>query len=203
MSGLLAGRRGSAARYLAFEHTAPEKNEFVDGKVNRRPRVGLAHVIIAGNLCVCVYTNRNDKSAQPLGSLMRICFTPGKRYGYVDLSVVVKPFEYDSRDMHQETLTNPILLAEITCRQDDNHEIALHPYEVCRDIPSLREHVLISEIYPRVEVFTRNEDSSWTQVIVEGLDSVARLESVGVDLPLAEIYAGVELVGSVKPLAEA
>ena len=56
-----------------------------------------------------------------------------------------------------------------------------------RRLPSLRDYVLVSTKQPAVEVFSRQDDGSWSlRVYLRG--TVAHLPSVGVDLPLDELY---------------
>jgi len=55
-------------------------------------------------------------------------------------------------------------------------------------LPTLREYVLIAQDEPRVELLRRT-DTGWEQVLVSVASEVLRLESVEMDLPLAELYA--------------
>ncbi|HEX8911114.1 MAG TPA: Uma2 family endonuclease [Humisphaera sp.] len=60
-----------------------------------------------------------------------------------------------------------------------------------REIESLREYVLVSQDTARVETYFRQDDGVWRFDPRAGLDAVATLMSIGVDLPLAEVYANV------------
>jgi hypothetical protein len=53
--------------------------------------------------------------------------------------------------------------------------------------------VLVSQTPARVETFFRKIDATWVFATALGLRSVARLRSLRVELPLAEVYAGVKL----------
>lgn len=55
-----------------------------------------------------------------------------------------------------------------------------------RSLPTLEEYVLVSTMEPLVEVYARPD---WALRSYEGLDAIARLESVDLDLPLRELYA--------------
>jgi Uma2 family endonuclease len=61
-----------------------------------------------------------------------------------------------------------------------------------RKIDSLQEYALASQDEPRVEVFRRQAGSQWLPSQFAGLESACRLESVGVAIPLTEIYSKVE-----------
>jgi Uma2 family endonuclease len=53
-------------------------------------------------------------------------------------------------------------------------------------IEALREIVLVMQSTPNVEVWRRSTDGTWSSSQYEG--GVARLDSIGCDLPLAELY---------------
>ncbi len=44
-----------------------------------------------------------------------------------------------------------------------------------------------------MEVFFKTPDGRWELTPVTGLDATAPLRSLGIELPLAEVYLGVEL----------
>jgi hypothetical protein len=51
--------------------------------------------------------------------------------------------------------------------------------------------VLVAQDKPRVERFTRQADGQWLFAAVTDLNSSVYLASVGCDLPLADVYAGI------------
>jgi Uma2 family endonuclease len=59
-------------------------------------------------------------------------------------------------------------------------------------LDSLQEYVLVSQAIPRVEVYFRQPDGAWLFRYFVDLSGSATLRSVDIDLPLSEIYAGVE-----------
>jgi Uma2 family endonuclease len=69
-----------------------------------------------------------------------------------------------------------------------------------REIDSLREYVLVAWDAARVETFLRKGDGTWTFAAAVGLTAMARVNSIGVELPLSEVYRGVELPQQVHPL---
>ena len=65
--------------------------------------------------------------------------------------------------------------------------------EYYESLETLEEHVLVSVRQSLVEVFPRA--AFWGVQTYEGLDAVARLASVGLDLPLRELYEDVAFDG--------
>lgn len=52
--------------------------------------------------------------------------------------------------------------------------------------------MLIDPVRRFAEVHRRLEGDRWLTDLLRGTDAVLRLESVGVDLPLAELYRGID-----------
>ena len=69
-------------------------------------------------------------------------------------------------------------------------------FEHYRQIPSLREFLLVSQKEPRVEHYVRCSDGEWSLRDVVGLDVVLNVASLEVALPLAEVYANVKFAPS-------
>ncbi|MCG6942066.1 MAG: Uma2 family endonuclease [Thiohalocapsa sp.] len=83
--------------------------------------------------------------------------------------------------------TDPVLIAEVlsprTQRYDRGDKRLAY-----QSLPTLREYLLISQDEPRVEVLRRS-DGGWEHAVIANADGVVRLESVGLELPFADLYA--------------
>ena len=60
-------------------------------------------------------------------------------------------------------------------------------------IPSLSVYVLLEQESPAAVVFRRTE-RGFVREVYQGLDAVVPLREIEIDLPLAEIYEGVEFL---------
>jgi len=115
-------------------------------------------------------------------------------YLYPDLSIVYGPTEFDPHQKgKRRTVTNPRVVVVVLSPSTERHD-RVEKFELYRDIESLEEYVLISQDSPMVEVFQRLGDGGWRFDVARGIDATMRLRSVGIEVPLAEIYAGVEFV---------
>jgi len=65
-------------------------------------------------------------------------------------------------------------------------------------LDSFEEYLLVAQDQARAEVAHKTPDKRWLISRYEGLDAMVSLESLGVSLPMAEIYAGVELRTTVE-----
>jgi hypothetical protein len=53
----------------------------------------------------------------------------------------------------------------------------------------VRQILYVAPDEAKIEIVTRETDDSWRSVFVTGLDAVLPLESLGLGLPMAEVYA--------------
>jgi Uma2 family endonuclease len=109
------------------------------------------------------------------------------RYAYPDLTVVCGESRFE--DAEQDTLLNPTVIFEVLSPSTEARDRG-EKWGRYRQMPSLQQYVLVSQSQPLVEVFTRSGDV-WTFHDARGLDKAVDLSSIGVALPLAEIYARV------------
>ncbi len=61
-----------------------------------------------------------------------------------------------------------------------------------RATPSIQRYVIVQQTHVAAIVFVRQGDA-WPSEIVAGADAHLRLPEIGIDVPLAELYAGIEL----------
>ena len=76
------------------------------------------------------------------------------------------------------------VLSPSTARFDRREKVASY-----REIPSIEEYVVVAQKPIQVVVYRRAEQ--WEPQILETLESVLELRTVGLSLPLARIYKGV------------
>ena len=117
-----------------------------------------------------------------------------------DASVVCGPPQFDPLDTARQTITNPTVLLEVLSPSTEKWDRG-GKFDSYRQIDSLREYVMVSWDEPRVETFLRKEDGTWVFAAAVGLTAVAQLNSIRVELPLSEVYRGVELPRQTHPSA--
>ena len=105
-----------------------------------------------------------------------------RAYTYPDRAIACPP-EFAPKGA--ASLLNPKVIFEALSPSTEAYDRG-GKFRRYRSLPTLEEYVLISTMEPLVEVYARPD---WALRSYEGLDAVARLESVGVGLPLRELYA--------------
>ena len=94
------------------------------------------------------------------------------------------PRELDPEDGN--TVTNPTFLVEVTSKSTEEYDRG-EKFDHYREIPSLREYVLVSHREPAIEVRRRGPDGAWSNHFARAGESVEP-ESMPCVLRVTEIY---------------
>ena len=175
--------------YLRIERAAEYKSEYYRGEMFAMAGARLKHTRIKRNFERRLGERLDGSPCEPFSSDLRVKVSATGMYTYPDLGVFCG--EPQLLDKHFDTLLNPKLLVEIlsdsTAKYDQGRK-----FEQYQTIPSLMEYVLVSQDAPQCVSYFRQEDGHWRYTRCEGLEATLVLESLGIRVPLAEIYAGVE-----------
>ena len=178
------------AEYLRYEYDAKLRHEWRDGTVTVMQGGSPDHSLIIANLIAGLHAGLRNSGCRVYDSNLRVRDRRTTLYTYPDLTVICGPREFDPKDERQQTILNPKVVVEVLSpgsEGDDRGE----KFNRYRDIESLDTYVLVSQAAPRVETFARHADGAWLLRVHDGLEAVARLDSLEVELPLAEVYDGV------------
>jgi Uma2 family endonuclease len=94
--------------------------------------------------------------------------------------------EMERSDKEQNALTNPLLIIEVLSTSTESYDRG-DKFFAYRQIPSLREYILIDQYKPQVDVYRRKTDL-WRISRIEGLDSQLVISSLGIEISLRDIY---------------
>jgi Uma2 family endonuclease len=175
--------------YLDRERTAERKSEYWAGEMFAIVGASFAHVAIVTNLVVELGSKLKQKRCGVYSTDLRLATGASGLYTYPDVMVICgKPAVIDE---HLDTVTNPTLLIEVLSESTKSYDRG-QKFESYRAIPSLMEYVTVSQDKIHVEIHTRQPDNSW---LLRELDNAGpvKLQSIGVELQLADIYEKVEL----------
>lgn len=179
----------TAEQYLAQERAATEKHEFLGGQVFAMAGASLRHNRLAANLIAALGLQLRGTPCGTYTSDTRVKVPATSLYTYPDVVVVCGQPEVE--DAHQDTLLNPTLLIEVLSESTAAYDRGAK-FEHYRQIPSLREYLLVSQDAARIERRVREGDT-WIETEYAGRDVVLSLASVPARLSLAEVYDRVEL----------
>ena len=177
--------------YFRLEADSVAKHEFFDGRI-----VGLSggtptHSLISANIIGELGNGLRGTPYRVYDSHLRIRVPGTTLYTYPDLSVVCGDLQFDPQDRGRTTVTNPRLLVEVESVSSAGIDRLLK-FDRYLTIESLQEYMLVGQTGPYMQTFFRHADGTWVMTPASGRDAVAKLRSLEVELPLAEVYAGVE-----------
>jgi Uma2 family endonuclease len=175
--------RVTPAEYLAFERASELKHELRDGEIV--PMVGAKrpHNEISANAILMVRGAFRGRNCRAYGPDMRV--KANGNYTYPDLSALCGTGEFE--DDEDDTLLNPSALFEVLSPSTELYDRG-EKFEHYRQIPSLTDYLLIAQDRVHVEHYRRQPDGSWNLREYRALEDVVRLESLGCDLPLRDLY---------------
>ncbi len=181
----------SLEEYFRISGDSQEKLEYHEGRILAMAGGTDIHSLISANAIREIGNRLKGTRCRAYDANLRIKFAKSVRYVYPDASVICGPVEHDSADPGKHTATNPKLVVEVLSDSSQSYDRGLKMRNYL-DIPSLQEYVLIAQKIPWIEAYARQADGSWSFRFAGGLEASIELRSIGVRLPLAEVYAGVE-----------
>jgi len=144
-----------------------------------------AHNSICLNLATALNSRLRGGPCRPYMSdvKVRVRTDQDDRFYYPDLLV-----NCTRREPSAYYTEAPVLIAEVLSESTERHDRAEKFYHY-RKLDSLQEYVLVAQDIMRVEVYRRA--SGW-DLELYGEGDRFRLETVDLDLPIEDVYEGVE-----------
>lgn len=188
MSAALRHQLVTPEAYLASELKSPAKHEYVGGAVYAMAGAKNIHHIIAGNIFLSLGTRLRGKKCRPFNSdtKVRVRFPNHVRFYYPDVQVVCQPNPVDESFQDQPNVIVEVL-SESTRRTDEGEKL-----DAYLTIPSLETYLLVNSTNKEVVVQQR-DNTGFKRAVFVGDEGVIPLACLGFDLPLVEIYEGVQL----------
>ena len=177
--------------YLRLEREAVEKHEYFLGEIRAMAGANYGHNRICANLIIELGIQLRGKACTPIGSDQRLQILSGSAYVYPDLTVVCGKPEFNEEKKF-DTLLNPTLLVEVLSPSTANNDRG-EKFMYYRQIPSLRQYLVLDSLSVHAELFSLDELGRWILTETRDLSAVLDLSSIACQVPLAEVYAGVEL----------
>ncbi len=177
----------TAEDYLAWEERSPGKYEYLAGEIFAMVGATDAHVTITMNLAVLLHAHVRGRPCRVYMADMKLRVDAADAFFYPDLLVTCAPEDHaSSRFKSQPTLLVEVL-SNTTAGFDRGQKFAIY-----RQLPSLREYVLIEQDRISVECFRRDERDRWVLQAYGPGDSV-ELSSLDFSAPIEALYEDVAL----------
>ena len=173
--------------YLEQSRAAEGRLEYHAGHIEAMAGAKGPHNRIQGDTYAYLSSMlRKQGGCRPYNSEQAVAIPAFDRYVYPDMSFVCEP-EDQFTDEQELFLANPSLLIEVlsdgTEGRDRDEKLVWY-----NSLPSFREYVMIDSRKIAVRGFFRHDDQRWSIQNLYERQQVLRLYSLGIDLPLAEVY---------------
>lgn len=178
----------SPQEYLSIERGAKEKHEYFEGKIIAMAGASLAHNHIVANLVGETRDYLKNKSCEILPSDIRISVPAYQSYMYPDATIICGAPELE--DDKFDILKNPSVIFEALSPSTEDHDRG-KKFFFYRQIPSLKEYILIDTTKYFVEVSRRQPDNSWLFEEISGEGASLHIAVIDYELPLKELYRNV------------
>lgn len=176
--------RYTAEEYLALERKAEFKSEFVNGMIIALAGTTRRHNLIAGNVFGELRAQLRGRNCEVYMSDIRLKVDPTGLYTYPDVLVACGDIRFE--DQHVDTLLNPSVIIEVLSPSTEAYDRG-EKFVHYRRLESLREYVLVSQDKVRIESYVR-QGAQWLLSEASGPDETVRLESIGCELVLRDVY---------------
>jgi Uma2 family endonuclease len=179
--------------YLAIERQAEYKSEYHRGEMFAMAGASLNHNRLCSRIIVSLAGRLAGSGCEILTSDMRVqtaSDTDDALYTYPDVTIVCgKPVLTDGQ---RDVLANPSVIFEVLSKSTEAKDRSFK-FQQYKRITSLEEYVLVSQWEPLVECYSRRPGAAWTDYSeARGMEAKLVLKSLGVEIPLAELYRDVE-----------
>jgi Uma2 family endonuclease len=176
-------RRMTVPEFLEWDSGDDRTYELRDGVVVAMAPSSRAHNIIVGELGFHLrraLEGRKGCTVEPQAGI-RSRSRPNSFY-VCDLAVTCTPPLGGEKE-----LAEPTLVVEVFSPSTDrtDRHVKLPDYRL---IPSVQEILLFQQDFIHCEVHRRLDQSRWLTDLVQGPEQKLRIESIGIEIPLGELY---------------
>jgi Uma2 family endonuclease len=175
--------RMSKAAFIDWNVAEGERCELVEGRVVMMPRPSRAHGLIVMNLSLLLPARLDPKQWNVIAEFGLETGPDTLRYP----DVVVDRAGGGNKDY---TATAPVLLGEVLSPSTAEIDLGDKAAEYQR-MPSVLAYIVLSQDEPKAWVYLRTDSQLRAPELILGTDSIIRVADLNLDLPMADIYAGI------------
>lgn len=177
----------SIADYLVIDNQSDTKNEYFNGVIIGMAGGTLNHGIIGNNINTAINNGlrANEKKCTAINGDVKIYIEKANSIVYPDGMVICGAIK--TAELDQNSVTNPILIVEVLSQSTERNDRGSKFHKYC-SLPSFREYVLIDQYQPVIDILYRSEEKYWKMVTIIGLDKSIYLNSIHLEIKMADIY---------------
>jgi Uma2 family endonuclease len=187
-------RKYTIEEYLAVENAETEKHEYYQGEIFAMSGAKMTHVKMVMNLSRELSNKLDGKPCQPYGNDLRIHIPQNTLFTYPDISIICGAPETLNND--EMNALNPTVIIEVLSSSTKSYDRG-EKFRLYRDIPSLKEYVLIDSESIAVEDWYINDHGNWELNETMDIGALLHFHSIDISVPLQAIYASTKLVDNI------
>jgi Uma2 family endonuclease len=176
--------RYTFAHYLAYEDGSNVKHEFLNGEIYAMAGGTPEHAALAAAITTLIGAQLGEGPCRAFSSDLKVRVLATGLVSYPDLTVICGAIEYDPQS--RLVAVNPTLIVEVLSDSTEDWDRG-EKLEHFKQIPSLRECLLVSHRTRQIDLWRRNPDGSWSHRTATAGDTVD-LQSLGGSLRVDEVY---------------
>ena len=154
----------------------------------------LDHGSICTNITGQLYSQLRGKDCQVFSKDTKVESRPTPQtshttrgsYSYPDLVVVCGELKF--HDEHHDVLLNPTVIIEVLSPATEASDRGEKWIRYQTFLLTLSDYLLVSQSKPQIEHFHRRGTAEWRYSLIDRLEGVVSLDSIGCTLQLADVY---------------
>ncbi len=191
MGELETGKHYTIEEYLRLEEQATERHEYENGLILEMSGGTINHSAICSNVGYALESavRKNGSGCRVYNSDLRIRIEKVDSFVYPDVAISCGKIERALTDI--ESLINPIVVVEVLSKSTEGYDYG-EKFQKYMTLDTLQEYVLVNQYRPIVQVFNRQNAEMWGTKVLKGLEAVLHLQSLDLDISLADIYYNIQ-----------
>ena len=174
--------------YLEFERNSTEKHEYYNGEIYAMSGASFAHNKIFSNVFGKLSLKLDNEKCTLFGSDLRTSIELNSKFVYPDMSIICE--EPMFTDDKFDTVKNPKIIIEILSKTTRDYDLGTK-FLFYRQIESLEEYLLIDSLETKIIKYHKQKNGSWILTETDSLDQSFTLNSIKVNMKVADIYKNV------------
>ncbi|MFI5128930.1 MAG: Uma2 family endonuclease [Chitinophagales bacterium] len=180
-------KKFTVEEYLEYENTSEKKHEYYQEEIFAMSGAKVIHNIIAGNILGWLNQKLKGKSCRAFHSDQRIHIPQNTLFTYPDISIVCG--QIITKDNDDWNILNPSVIFEILSPSTKSYDKG-EKFTLYRDIPTLKEYILVDSEKIHVEVFCINDNNHWELEEYKRIEQALQIKTIRLSIPLIEVYEG-------------
>lgn len=169
--------------FMAWENKRKGRYELIGGEVRLMAGGNRAHDLVTGNILTALRVALRGRECDVHGSNLKVT-SPAGMVTYPDVFVRCGPLPDEAIECD-----DPVVVVEVPSPSTRSEDL-VRKRRAYQAIPSLAHLIYVDAARCEIEVATRASAGRWWSAFLHRLDGRLLLESLKVELALADVYAG-------------